>query len=79
VLLDSRFSQLERVGIIIRRVVTTDDIVGLAYSLSALSPENLGTRARAFEDELREELGALSPNNRFTEIAELFALIAKRG
>jgi ubiquinone/menaquinone biosynthesis C-methylase UbiE len=79
VLLDSSFSQLERVGVIIRRELMADDIVGLAHSLSALSPEKLGSRARDFEAELREELARLSPDNRFIEIAELFALIAKRG
>ncbi|HTT84883.1 MAG TPA: methyltransferase domain-containing protein [Rhizomicrobium sp.] len=79
VLFDSRFSQLERVGVIIRRERTADDIVGLAHSLSALAPEKLGSRAQAFEAELREELARLSPDNRFTEIAELFALIARRG
>ena len=79
VLFDSRFSQLERVGIVIRRELTADDIVGLAHSLSALSPEKLGARAQAFEAELRGELARLSPDDRFIEIAELFALIAKRG
>jgi SAM-dependent methyltransferase len=78
VLMDSPFSQLERVGIVIRRQLTADDIVGLAYSLSALSPEKLGGRARAFESELRAELARLSPEGRFTEIAELSALIARR-
>jgi SAM-dependent methyltransferase len=78
VLLDSRFSELERIGVIVRRELTADDIVGLAHSLSALSPEKLGSRAQAFEAELREELARLSPDNCFIEIAELFALIAKR-
>jgi SAM-dependent methyltransferase len=78
VLFDSPFSQLERIGVVIRRVLMADDVVGLAYSLSALSPEKLGARARDFETELREELAKLSPDNRFIEIAELFALIAKR-
>jgi SAM-dependent methyltransferase len=78
VLFDSRFSQLERVGVIIRRALTADDIVGLAHSLSALSPEKLGTRAQAFETDLREELARLSPDDCFIEIAELFALVAKR-
>ena len=78
VLLESRFSQLERVGIIVRRDLTADDIVGLAHSLSALSPEKLGVRAEAFETDLREELARLSPDNHFIEIAELLALIAKR-
>jgi hypothetical protein len=78
ILLDSPFSQLERVGVIIRRKLTADDIVGLAHSLSALSPEKLGARAQAFEAELREELAKLSPDDCFVEIAELFALIATR-
>jgi SAM-dependent methyltransferase len=77
-LLDSPFSQLERVGIVIRRPLTADAIVGLGYSLSVLSPERLGARAPAFEAELRGELARLSPDGRFTEIAELSALIAKR-
>ncbi|HEY3778474.1 MAG TPA: class I SAM-dependent methyltransferase [Rhizomicrobium sp.] len=78
VLMDSPFSQLERVGIVVRRSLSADDVVGLAYSLSVLSPERLGARARAFETELRAELACLAPDGRFTEIAELSALIAKR-
>lgn len=79
VLLDSPFSRLERVGVIIRRALTADDIVGLAFSLSVLSLERLGPRTNAFEAELRGELARLSPDGRFTEIAELSALIARRG
>jgi hypothetical protein len=78
ILLDSTFSCLERIGVVIRRELTADDIVGLGYSLSALSPPKLGSRGRAFEAELRAELLRLSPDGRFTEIAELTALIAKR-
>jgi hypothetical protein len=40
--------------------------------------ERLGDRAAAFERELREELGALSSDDRFTEIAEMTALVARR-
>lgn len=79
VLLDSLFNRIERVGIIIRRELGPDDIVGLAYSLSALSPERLGERIQSFEAELRGELARLAPDGRFIEIAELSALIAKRG
>ncbi|HEX4077826.1 MAG TPA: class I SAM-dependent methyltransferase [Rhizomicrobium sp.] len=78
VLLDSAFSRLERTGVIIRRELSADDIVGLGYSLSALSPAKLGQRAQAFEADLRAELSRLSPDGRFAEIAELSALIAKR-
>lgn len=78
VLLDSPFSRLERIGLIVRRELGADDIVGLGFSLSVLSPERLGDRANEFETELRGELARLSPNGRFTEIAELSALIARR-
>lgn len=78
VLLDSPFSQLERVAVVIRRDLNADDIVGLAFSLSALSPERLGERARNFEAELRAELARLAPDGHFIEIAELSALIATR-
>ena len=53
-------------------------IVGRAFSQSTTSPEKLGERADAFEAELRERLGALSPNGAFIEIAEMVALVARR-
>jgi hypothetical protein len=69
---------LERLGVIVRRSLTADAIVGFGFSLSALSPEKLGARVPAFEAELREALSRLSPSGHFTEIAELSALLAKR-
>jgi SAM-dependent methyltransferase len=77
-LLDSSFPQLERCGVIVRRQITADEIVGLAFSQSTSSPEKLGEKAQDFERELRQELSALSPDGRFTEIAELSALVAQR-
>ena len=79
VLFDSPFNRLEHAGIFIRREIDTDHIVGLAFSLSTTAPQKLGDRAGAFEAELRAELARLSPDRRFTEIAELVALIARRG
>lgn len=78
VLFDSPFNRLESAGIFIRREITTDDIIGLAYSLSTTAPQKLGDRAPAFERELRDALAPLSPNGRFLEIAEMLALIARR-
>ena len=77
-LLDSPFSALESVGVVVRREITADEIVGLAFSLSVMAPQKLGDRAAAFEADLRRELAALSPEGRFSEIAELRALIARR-
>ena len=78
ILLDSPFGVLERVGVILRREITADEIVGLAFSRSITAPQALGERTTAFEAELRAELAALSPDGRFVEIAELEALIARR-
>jgi SAM-dependent methyltransferase len=78
VLMNSAFAHLERVSVFIRVERTVDDIVGLAYSLSTSAPQKLGEHRAAFEARLREELCALSPDGRFTEIAEMTALIATR-
>jgi trans-aconitate methyltransferase len=78
VLLDSAFSRLEGASVFVRRELAVDDIIGRAFSLSALSPEKLGVRAAELERELRRELSLLSPDGRFIEIAELAALVAWR-
>ncbi len=77
-LLDSAFDQLERVAIVIKLERTADDIVGLAFSLSTSAPQKLGDRKDQFEAELRAGLAGLSPDGRFSEIAEMSALIARR-
>jgi len=77
-LLDSAFCHLEAASAFVRREITADEVVGLAFSLSTTSPERLGDQAPAFEKELRGALAEISPEGRFTEIAELTALIAKR-
>jgi len=78
ILLDSPFAVLETAGEIVTRALTADDIVGLAGSLSVTSRQALGERAAAFEQDLRRELMALSPDGRFREIAEMRVLIARR-
>jgi len=76
--LDSPFSLLEGASVFIRRGITADDVVGLAFSLSTSTPAKLGALQAQFESELRSELSALSPEGRFTEIVEMNALIARR-
>jgi SAM-dependent methyltransferase len=78
ILLDSPFGVLESAGEIVSRVVTEDEIVGLAFSRSDTASQKLGERAGAFEAELRGALAALSPDGRHREIAEMRALIARR-
>jgi ubiquinone/menaquinone biosynthesis C-methylase UbiE len=78
VLMNSVFSRLERASVFVSVPRTADDIVGLAFSLSTSSPQALGERKDEFETKLRTALSALSPDGRFTEIAEMTALIATR-
>jgi ubiquinone/menaquinone biosynthesis C-methylase UbiE len=78
-LLESAFNDLVRIAMVVRRALTADDVVGLAYSLSTSAPHKLGDRKAAFEADLRTALAELSPNGQFTEIAEMGALIARRG
>lgn len=77
-LLDSAFPRLMGVSEVIRRTITADEIVGLAFSLSTTSPERLGDKAAAFETELRDALRDIAPDGMFTEIAELNAVVARR-
>jgi ubiquinone/menaquinone biosynthesis C-methylase UbiE len=78
-LLGSAFDNITRIAVIVRRALTADDVVGLAYSLSTSAPQKLGEKKAAFEAELRAALAALSPEGQFTEIAEMGALTARRG
>jgi SAM-dependent methyltransferase len=77
-LMASPFQRLKRIGLIERHPLTSDVIVGRAYSLSNTSPEKLGDKQSAFEVELRRRLGEMSPRGEFTELIELSVLIATR-
>jgi ubiquinone/menaquinone biosynthesis C-methylase UbiE len=77
-LLASAFTQLDGLSVTIKRPITTDEIVGRAFSMSATAPARLGARAPAFEAELRARLADLSPDGQFVEVAELVAVLARR-
>jgi SAM-dependent methyltransferase len=77
-LLRSAFRNLERIGIVTERVIDAEQIIGRAFSMSVTSPQALGDRTMEFEQALRNELAALSPDGKFTEIVESNALIAFR-
>jgi hypothetical protein len=78
ILLNSAFPHLESVSVFVRRTMTADDIVGLAFSLSTSAPQKLGDRIGEFETRLRAMLAELRPDGRFEEIAEMTAVIAMR-
>ena len=72
-LLASAFTELDGLSVTIRQTVTVDDIVGRAFSMSASVPDRAVLAA-----ELTAALRESSPDGKFTEIAELVALLARR-
>jgi hypothetical protein len=74
----SAFTELDGLSVTIRQAITIDDIVGRAFSMSTCSPDRLGTRQEEFATRLRAALHDLSPEGRFTEVAELVAVLARR-
>jgi SAM-dependent methyltransferase len=52
----SPFSEVEVISVEVERRWTPDELIGLAYSTSAASPERLGARAPEFERRVRQEL-----------------------
>ena len=77
-LMDSVFPHLTRVSVIGRHEIPVDDVIGRAFSMSRTSKEVVGRRAEEFEKRLRDMLAEEAPNGVVTEIAELYALIARR-
>lgn len=75
ILLESPFSRLERIGVVVRREVTADQLVDRALSLSSTSRARLGDRADAMVAELRAALAAHGP---LAEVVESVALLAWR-
>jgi ubiquinone/menaquinone biosynthesis C-methylase UbiE len=74
----SAFTQLDGLSVTIRQTLTTDDLIGRAFSMSTCSREKLGPRAEEFADALSVALRELSPDGTFAEVAELVALLARR-
>jgi ubiquinone/menaquinone biosynthesis C-methylase UbiE len=72
----SAFTQLDGLSVTIRQTLTIEDIVGRAFSMShaaAQSPDR-----EEFAAALAAALRELSPDGKFTEVAELVAVLARR-
>jgi hypothetical protein len=74
----SAFTRIDGLSVTIRQPLTEDDIVGRAFSTSICARAALGERAAVFEADLRAALRESSPDGRFTEVAELVAVLARR-
>ncbi len=77
-LMDSTFPHLSRISVLTRHEIPVEDVIGRAFSMSRTSKEVVGARAGEFEAKLRAMLAEEAPNGVVTEIAELYALIARR-
>jgi SAM-dependent methyltransferase len=78
VLLVSPFRRLERLGVVERRDLTIDRLVGRALSMSGTSPDALGERRALFEATLRDALAPFATDGALAELVETSALIARR-
>ncbi|MGA7810762.1 MAG: class I SAM-dependent methyltransferase, partial [Bradyrhizobium sp.] len=78
-LLDSPFNQLERVGVIERRVVPIERLVDRALSMSTSSPEQLGALSDRLAQELLTQMTQFAMAGAVIEVIESQALIARRG
>jgi SAM-dependent methyltransferase len=74
----SAFSELDGLSVTVRADLTVEDIVGRAFSMSRCSPQRLGPDREEFAAHLSSALRELSPDGKFTEVAELVAVLARR-
>lgn len=74
----SAFTQIDTLSVTIRQPLTVEDIMGRAFSMSASSPQRLGAAREEFASVLSTALRELSPDGKFTEVAELVAVLARR-
>jgi hypothetical protein len=74
----SAFTEIDTLSVTIRAGLTVDDIVGRAFSMSRSAPQRLGPDRGEFAAHLSSALRELSPDGKFTEVAELVAVLARR-
>jgi hypothetical protein len=78
-LLESPFNQLQRIGVIERRLVPIERLVDRALSMSTSSPELLGPLSDRLAQELLTQMTQFATAGAAVEIIESQALIARRG
>ncbi len=77
-LFESAFTKIDGLSVTIRQPLTVEEIVGRALSMSACAPQILGSACEEFAARLSSALREVSPDGRFTEVAELVAVLARR-
>jgi len=78
ILLQSRFDQLTRIGVVEQRFVPVDRLIDRALSMSTSSPEQLGVLSGQLAHEMTAEMLPFASNGKVVEVVESQALIARR-
>jgi SAM-dependent methyltransferase len=78
VLLDSPFSELERIGVIERRLTPLEQLLTRASSFSITSPGRIGGRADELAEAVRATLLPYAADGMIREVVESEALLALR-
>lgn len=78
VLLDSPFSQLERVGLFERRRVSLDELVLRLQSMSSVAHSRIGSKADELALDVRREMSAFAQDGPLVEVVVYSALMATR-
>ncbi|NPV20017.1 MULTISPECIES: class I SAM-dependent methyltransferase [Bradyrhizobium] len=78
ILLESRFSQLTRIGVIEQRLVPVARLIDRALSMSTSSPEQLGALSGQLAQELTTEMSPFATAGGVVEVIESQVLIAQR-
>ncbi|WP_050886751.1 class I SAM-dependent methyltransferase [Bradyrhizobium sp. ORS 285] len=78
ILLESRFSELTRIGVVEQRLVPVARLIDRALSMSTSSPEQLGALSGQFAQELATEMSPFAATGGVLEVIESQVLIAQR-
>jgi hypothetical protein len=78
VLLNSPFSRLETVSVILRHATTAASLIDRALSMSSTSQDRIGVRTDQMVHDLQDLLRRIAPLGSLTELLECTALIARR-
>ena len=74
----SAFPSMVRFGVVTRRELSMEDLIGRAHSMSSGSPGAMGDCDAEFTADIRQRLERLEPSGKFVEFVEMSGLVARR-
>jgi SAM-dependent methyltransferase len=78
VLLASPFRCVEGFCVFERREIAAASLIDRAFSMSSTSPERLGSRAAALQQEIEALIATIAPDGTLVEVVQSSALVARR-